>query len=183
MLNLQFINPGQHFDRNIFLRKKENTFFFFILWAKQGRKMAKFLAVFYKLHFTWPHEFFWKLFLRFEYLFYLFRSFGKNNLERLSKLLSMSAEDRFERRRIIFRKNIFHVFGIWINYFLDSWQKHLGRLAELPLEEPRWTFWEQCFFLKKNSSFADFETKTFGKKQKFLAAFSKLHNTWREKHI
>ena len=61
----------------------------------------------------------------------------------------MSAEDRFERKRIYFEKFVFHVFRVWIKHFLYFWQNNFGRVAELTLEEPRGTLWEQCFFWKK----------------------------------
>ena len=79
--------------------------------------------------------------------------------ERLSRLLSMNAEDRFEGKRTFFEKFLFHVFRNWIKHFLDFRPEQFGKVAELTLEEPRRTFWEQCFFLKKNLLFQTLRQK------------------------
>ena len=60
----------------------------------------------------------------------------------------MSAEDRFERKRIFFRKICFPCFSDLDQTFPGFLAKVFGRVAELPLKEPRGTFWEQCFFEK-----------------------------------
>ena len=83
-----------------------------------------------------------KCFLRFEDLFCLFRTFCKNNSERLSKLLSMSLEDRFGKKGFFFKTcSFFHVFRTWIKHLLNFWQKSFGRVAEFPLDEPRGIIW------------------------------------------
>ena len=128
--NFRWMCPDALFEKNIVLHRKK-TFFFFKHWAKHARKMPNFLAAFFKLHITRPEEFFRKIFLSFEQLLYLLRTFDKHNSERLSKLLSMSAEDRFERKRVTF-KNFFPCFSDLDQTFLvllakQFWQG--GRFA------------------------------------------------------
>ena len=93
----------------------------------------------------------------------------------------MSAEDRFERKKTLFRNFFSMFFGFGSNIF---WNFNKKILVGWP--KCRWKslaeHFEDNVFFKKNSSFSDFETKTFGKGQNFSAAFSKLHNTWPQKH-
>ena len=97
--------------------------------------------------------FFWSLFLTFGDLFCQFQTFSKISSKCLPKLLSMRPQDRFERKKKFFRKNFLLVSRIWIENFLDFRQKNFRWVAEVPLEEPGGTFWEQCYFLKKNLLF------------------------------
>ena len=83
--------------------------------------------------------------------FYPFRTFYKNNSEDLSRPHSMSAEDRFERKRI-FSKKFFPNFSDLDQTILGLWQYLFNQVADFPLEGPGGVFWEQ-FFWKKNLLF------------------------------
>ena len=147
--------------RKTFFYKKENTSFFFKHWAKHVRKMPNFIAAFFKLHITWPQTLFGKFsWGSSSYLIY----FGL-----LAKTIRSVCQNWFLwalrivlREKGFFLKIFFHVFRNWIKHFLYFWQNNFGSVTELTLEEPRGTFWEQWFFLKKKYSFSDFERKAFG---------------------
>ena len=87
----------------------------------------------------------------------------------------------FWKKKTLFRNFFSMFFGFGSNIF---WNFNKKILVGWP--KCRWKslaeHFEDNVFFKKNSSFSDFETKTFGKGQNFSVAFSKLHNTWPQKH-
>ena len=137
---------GTFWEQCFFLKK----FFFFILWAKNVEKMAKYFVAFYKLHLTWPEELFRENYLRFNELFYLFLTFCKNNSERFSKLLSMSPEDSFEKK-FFFQKMCFfsRILGLRAFSFKTSGQKNSCDVSKLHPTCPKNRYFEEEQFLEK----------------------------------
>ena len=133
----------------------------------------QFFAAFYKLQITWPEKFFSESFSEVRVAILSILDFWQRQFGAIVKTAFYERWGSFWKKKDFFRKICFPCFSDLDQTFPGFLAKVFGRVAELPLKEPRGTFWEQCFFWKK--SFPDFETKTFGKGQIFSAAFSKLH--------
>ena len=135
----------RHFLRKILFYKKKELSSFSNIEPNTFKKWQTFCCVLWTPNYV-TRGFSSENFLEVRLAILSHSDLWKKNSERLSKLLSMNAEDRFERKKF-FSKTFFHVFRIWIKQFLDFWQKKkFGRVAEVPLEEPGGTFWERCFF-------------------------------------
>ena len=103
----KFCKNGTFWKRNNFVKKKE-TFVVFWIWAKNSGKLPKkLLALFPKLKMTYPGDQILSHFLMFDYPFCQFPTFSRGFLESLSKLLSSSAKDRFDRRKVLSNKEEF----------------------------------------------------------------------------
>ena len=98
--NCRWKRPGEHFENNVFFWKKN------ILFQTLRQKRSEMAKIFRLRSLNCiireQKNILSNFFLRFGDLFCHFRTFSKNNSDRLSKLLSRSAEVRFERKRIFF---------------------------------------------------------------------------------
>ena len=156
-------SPGDYFENNVFFEKK---FFFLRPWAKHGQKRQMFLlrSINCKLcdqrnffgNFSWVSS---SYFIYFGLLAQTIRSVCQNCFLWALRIVL--------REKGFFSKTFFQVFRNWIKHFLYFWQNNFGRVAELRLEEPRGTFWEQCFFLKKNILFQTLREKRSEKRKIF----------------
>ena len=145
--NFRSMCPEELFENNIVLQKR--TFFFFKHWTKHVRKMGIFCCVlwipYYVTRGAFPESFLEVLIAFFIYFGPLekkFRSVCQNCFLWTLKIV-------LKVKGFFFEKFLFLVFRNWIKHFLDFWQEHFGRVAELTLEEPRGTIWERCFFWSK----------------------------------
>ena len=80
-------------------------------------------------------------------------------------------------------KNYFACFSYLDQTFLGLLAKKLVGWQNCRWKSPGEHFENKVFFEKKILFFSDFETKAFGKRQKFSTAFSELHKTWPKKHL
>ena len=143
---------GTFWEKHCFTEKKKN--FLFQTLSQTRSKNDKIFAAFYKLHITWPEELFRKIFLRFQKLFYLFRTFGKKILERLSKLLSRSPEDSFEKKRFFSKNVIFSIIhGLRAFNFKTFAQKISCDVSKLHSTCPKKRSFEEEQFLEKPIAF------------------------------
>ena len=107
MTKLWSISPEEHFEENNVVQNK-NSLVFFKFWGKKRSDIAEIiLASLNKLHVKSPRNYFSSHFLMFDYPFCQFPTFSRSFLESLSKLLSSSAKDRFERRKVLSNKEEF----------------------------------------------------------------------------
>ena len=107
MTKLWSISPEEHFDENNVVQNK-NSLVFFKFWGKKRSDIAEIiLASLNKLHVKSPRNCFSSHFLMFDYPFCQFPTFSRGFLESLSKLLSSSAKDRFDRRKVLSNKEEF----------------------------------------------------------------------------
>ena len=139
-------------------QNKKKILSFWTLSEKRWDVGKKFLIAFYKLHITWPKELFW-IFPNFWWLILSNWDFRKK-MEALSKLLFMSPEDSFERKKT-YRKLCF------LPSFLDMAQNHYtsgkknqGGLPKLHSQCPKDLFEEEQFFWEFIITFSRFELKT-----------------------
>ena len=99
MQKFWLISPKELFEENNVVQNK-SALVFFKFWAKNvGKFPKKILAASSKLHIKSPGNFFSSHFLMFDDPFCQFVTFSRDILEGLSKLFSLSAEDRFERKK------------------------------------------------------------------------------------
>ena len=107
MTKLWSISPEEHFEENNVVQNK-NSLVFFKFWGKKRSDIAEIiLASLNKLHVKSPRNCFSSHFLMFDYPFCQFPTFSRGFLESLSKLLSSSAKDRFDRRKVLSNKEEF----------------------------------------------------------------------------
>ena len=97
-------SSGEHFENNVFFWKK--ILLFQNLRQRRSEKGKIFRLPSLNCIIRDEKNILRKFFRRLEDLFCQFRTFSKNNSERLSKLLSMSPEDSFEKKAF-FRKTWF----------------------------------------------------------------------------
>ena len=118
MTKLWSISPDEHFEENNVVQNKNSLVFKF--WGKKRSDIAEIiLASLNKLHVKSPRNCFSSHFRMFDYPFCQFPTFSRGFLESLLKLLSSSAKDRFDRRKVLSNKEEFFQrvlpksFGFW----------------------------------------------------------------------
>ena len=102
--NWRWKSPGEHFENNVFFEK---NLLFQTLRQKRSEKGKVFRLRSLNCIIRDQKNILRKFFLRFEDLFFQFRTFSKNTLKLLSKLLSMSPEDRFGKKLFFQHRGFF----------------------------------------------------------------------------
>ena len=159
-------SPGEHSDNIVFLKK---FLLFQTLRQKRSEKGKFFRLCSLNCIILQKKLILRKCFLRFEELFCHFRTFSKNISERLSKLLSMSLEDRFGKKGFFSKIVVFSMLlgtGSNISWTFDK--KNLVWWPNFRWMNPEEYFEETMFSKKKSLSFSYFEPNTSGKWQIFL---------------
>ena len=143
--NWRWKSPGEHFENNVFFEEKSPFSDFETKMFGKGQNLS---AVISKVHITWPEKQTKELFLRFEDLFCPFRAFSKNNSERLSKLLSMSPEDRFGKKTYVSDIDVFSkTFGLTANISKALSHKVSCGVSKLHFTYPKKRYFEEEQFL------------------------------------
>ena len=131
MQKFWLISPKEIFEEKNVVQNK-SAFVFLKFWAKNvGKLPKKNLAASSKLHMKIPGIYFSSHFLMFGDPFCQFATFSRDILKGLSKLFSLSADDRFERRKVLSNREVF----FWRISELEqesSWisQKNTGKIAK-----------------------------------------------------
>ena len=114
--NCRWKSPGEHFENKVFFEKK--ILFFQTLRQKRSENGKNFRLRSLNCIIRDQKNILRNFFLRFGDPFCHFRTFIKNNSERLSKLLSMSPEDRFGKEKIFLRhRGFIHDFWTYSQQF------------------------------------------------------------------
>ena len=143
---------GTFWEKHCFTKKKR-TFFFFKHWAKQVRKMANFLLRSINSILRDQKSFFGK-FSWGSSSYLSISDLSKKIWERLSKLLSMSPDDSFEKK-FFFSKNVIFSIIHWFRTFnFETFgQKISCDVSKLHSTSPKKRSFEEEQFLEKPIAF------------------------------
>ena len=179
MADFPLEEPRGTYWEQFFLKK---SFFFQILSQKCSENGKIFRLHSVNCILRGQKNIFRKFFLKFEDLFSQFRTFSKNNSEHLSKLLSMSPEDRFGKKLFFQHRDIFPRLLDIQPTFLRFWvTKSRVVCQNYNSTFPKKRFFEEEHFLEKLMAFL-FKfgpwTKTFSTfVEKIAAGLPNLHSS------